>query len=288
MPFHEARALVEHPVSCIDCHTHDTMQLRITRPAFAEGIRQLKASQGVENYDVNTMATRQEMRSFVCAQCHVEYYFQGPNRKLVFPWSKGIKAEQMMDYYDEAGFHDWVHSETGAKMIKAQHPEFELWSQGVHARSGVSCSDCHMPYKREGALKISDHHVRSPMLNINRACQTCHNWPERELLARVETIQDRTVSLRTKALDALMDLIDDLKAARERGYSDEQLEAARHMQRRASFMVDYVESENSTGFHAGQEAVRILGESINYSRMGQMEVRKISAQAPATRSVSAR
>jgi nitrite reductase (cytochrome c-552) len=248
----------------------------------------LKASQGVENYDVNTMATRQEMRSFVCAQCHVEYYFQGPNRKLVFPWSKGIKAEQMMDYYDEAGFHDWVHSETGAKMIKAQHPEFELWSQGVHARSGVSCSDCHMPYKREGALKISDHHVRSPMLNINRACQTCHNWPERELLARVETIQDRTVSLRTKALDALMDLIDDLKAARERGYSDEQLEAARHMQRRASFMVDYVESENSTGFHAGQEAVRILGESINYSRMGQMEVRKISAQAPATRSVSAR
>ena len=92
-----------------------------------------------------------------------------------------------------------------------------MWNQGIHARSGVTCADCHMPYKREGALKISDHHVRSPLLNINRACQTCHKWPEEELKARVETIQERTFKLRNVAMDALMDLIGDLKAAKTAG-----------------------------------------------------------------------
>jgi nitrite reductase (cytochrome c-552) len=170
MPYSEARKQVSHPVACIDCHDPSTMQLRVTRPGFLEGIRALKASQGITNYDVNTMASRQEMRSYVCGQCHVEYYFKGPEKRLTYPWSKGLKIENIVAYYDEAKFKDWTHKETGAPLLKAQHPEFELWSQGIHARSGVACADCHMPYKREGALKISDHHVRSPMLNINHAC----------------------------------------------------------------------------------------------------------------------
>ena len=176
----------------------DTMQLRVTRPGFIEGIRAFKATQGVQNYDVNTQATRQEMRSFVCGQCHVEYYFKGPEKRLVYPWAKGLKVENILAYYDEEKFKDWTHAETGAPVLKAQHPEFELWNQGIHARSGVTCADCHMPYKRDGALKISDHHVRSPLLNINRACQTCHKWPEEELKARVETIQQRTFKLRNR------------------------------------------------------------------------------------------
>ncbi|MGH9603895.1 MAG: ammonia-forming cytochrome c nitrite reductase subunit c552, partial [Terriglobales bacterium] len=192
MPYVEARKLVSHPVACIDCHDPGSMQLRVTRPGFLEGIRALKASQGIANYDVNTMATRQEMRAYVCGQCHVEYYFKGPEKRLVYPWAKGLKVDNILAYYDEAQFKDWTHAESGAPMLKAQHPEFELWNQGIHARSGVACADCHMPYKREGALKISDHHVRSPVLNINRACQTCHKWPEEELKARVETIQERT------------------------------------------------------------------------------------------------
>ena len=127
--------------------------------------------------------------------------------------------DKIADYYDEVGFKDWVHAETGTEQLKAQHPEFEMWNQGIHSRSGVACADCHMPYTRVGALKISDHHVRSPLLNINNACQTCHKWPEAELLARVEAIQDRTVSLRNRAMDALMDLITDIKAAKAGGAS---------------------------------------------------------------------
>ena len=273
MPYTEARKLVSHPIACIDCHDPGNMQLRVTRPGFIEGIRALKSSQGVQNYDVNTMATRQEMRAFVCGQCHVEYYFKGPEKRLVYPWAKGLKVDDIVSYYDEVKFKDWTHAETGAPVLKAQHPEFEMWNQGIHARSGVACADCHMPYKREGALKISDHHVRSPLLNINRACQTCHRWPEEELKARVETIQDRTFRLRNLAMDSLMDLIGDLKAAKVAGRPDADLAAAQEFQRKAQFYLDFVEAENSTGFHAPQEAARILGESINFARKGQIAIR---------------
>ncbi len=275
MPYAEAATHVEHPVACIDCHDSQTMALRITRPAFMEGMRNLKAAQGVKDYDVNRDATRQEMRSFVCGQCHVEYYFKGAEKKLTYPWHNGTKVEQMLAYYDQVGFKDWTHKDTGAPALKAQHPEFELWSQGIHARSGVACADCHMPYKREGAHKISSHHVRSPLLDINRACQTCHKWSEAELKDRVETIQTRFHNLRNVAMDALMDLIDDLKSAKAAGASDEQLKDGREFQRKAQFYFDFVEAENSTGFHAPDEAARILGESIDFSRKGQKAVRAL-------------
>jgi nitrite reductase (cytochrome c-552) len=184
MPYFDARKLVTHPVACIDCHDPATMQLRVTRPAFIEGIRAARAAAGVQNFDANTQATRQEMRAYVCGQCHVEYYFKGPEKRLVYPWLKGLKVDDIMAYYEEQKHVDWTHADTGAGVLKAQHPEFEMYNQGIHARSGVSCADCHMPYTRVGGLKISDHHVRSPLLNINHACQTCHRWPEDELRAR--------------------------------------------------------------------------------------------------------
>jgi nitrite reductase (cytochrome c-552) len=278
MPYPEARKLVTHPVACIDCHDPQTMQLRVTRPGFLEGIRLVKAAQGVQNYDVNTQATRQEMRAFVCGQCHVEYYFKGPEKRLTYPWHKGLRADEILAYYDEQGFSDWTHAETGAPALKAQHPEFEMWNQGIHARSGVACADCHMPYERVGALKISDHHVRSPLLNINRACQTCHRWSEDELRERVHTIQDRTFTLRGSAMDALVALIGDIKGARSRGATDAQLAPARDFQRKGQFLLDFIEAENSMGFHAGQEAARVLARSIDFTRQGQIAVRDAMAR----------
>ena len=131
-----------------------------------------------------------------------------------------------------------------------------------------------MPYTRVGALKISEHHVRSPMLNVNRACQTCHKWSEDELKARVLTIQERTFGLRNRAMDAVVALIGDLKRAREGGRSDRELAAAQELQRKAQFWLDFVEAENSTGFHAPQEAARILGEAIDFARQGQLALRE--------------
>ena len=283
MPYFDARKEVTHPVACIDCHDSQTMQLRVTRPAFIEGIRAAKAAQGVKDYDVNKMATRQEMRAYVCGQCHVEYYFQGAEKRLVYPWLKGLKVDDIMAYYDEVKQKDWTHAETGAPVLKAQHPEFEMWNQGIHARSGVTCADCHMPYMRVGALKVSDHHVRSPLLHINQSCQTCHKWSEEELKSRVETIQERTFKLRNLAMDALMDLIDNIKAAKDAGGNEAAITTAQDFQRRAQFYLDFVEAENSTGFHAPQEAARILGESIDFSRKGQNALRSQTPPQPAVK-----
>jgi nitrite reductase (cytochrome c-552) len=120
-----------------------------------------------------------------------------------------------------------------------------------------------------GGLKISDHQVNSPLLKINRACQTCHHFPEEELKARAEEIQDRFFNLRNTALDALMDLINDIKANKDK-VTAEQLAQARDYQRRGQFMIDFIMSENSMGFHAPEEATRILGDAINLCRLGQL------------------
>jgi nitrite reductase (cytochrome c-552) len=229
-------------------------------------------------YDPNAEASRQEMRSFVCAQCHVEYYFRGEGKLVTYPWHKGLKVEQMLAYYDEPNFKDgkafkdWEHKDTGAPMIKAQHPEFELWNEGTHARAGVACADCHMPYMRDGATKVSNHHVSSPLLHVSASCLTCHRTDEKSLLARVETIQDRTHALMSRAMNALSELIDDIAAAKAVGATAEQLAPALKAQREAAFRVDYVNAENSMGFHAPQESARILGEACDIARKGQLDL----------------
>lgn len=269
--------LINHPANCVDCHDPQTMSLRATRPAFLTAIAEyMKHERGIDDYDVNRDATHQEMRTFACAQCHVEYYFAPETNLVTYPWSKGIKVEEMEAYYDEIGFSDWTHGITGGGMLKAQHPEFEIWSQGTHARAGVSCADCHMPYQREGAMKVSDHHVRSPLLNVARACQVCHNVPEDELLGRVHTIQDRTRGLLDRAAAALVDMVESIAAAKEAGADSEALAEAIALQRRAQFRIDLVFSENSMGFHAPQETARLLAEAIDYARQGEVLARTVA------------
>jgi nitrite reductase (cytochrome c-552) len=286
MSYSEARSLkndkgellVQHPVSCIDCHDPETMQLRVTRPGFINGIKALKAHQGDADYDVNRDATRQEMRTYACAQCHVEYYFKGEQKTLTYPWENGIKVEEIEKYYDDLGFSDWTHGVTGAPVLKAQHPEFELWSQGIHARSGVSCADCHMPYLRVGAMKVSDHHVRSPLLNVARACQTCHRIAEEELISRAHTLQDRTRALIDRTSEAYVEMVDAIAAAKASGVAEEELREAWKLQRKAQFRLDFVYAENSKGFHASQETARILAEAIDYARQGQLTALSLRAR----------
>jgi len=277
-----------HPVACVDCHNPENMELRVTRPGFINGIKALKEHQGIKNFDPNKDATRQEMRSFVCGQCHVEYYC-GPKTTLFFPWNNGLKVEEIESYYDSykfadgTPFSDFKHAETGAEVLKAQHPEFELWSQGIHARSGVACADCHMPYVREGAMKVSDHHVRSPLKNINNACQQCHHYPETELQARVDTIQKRNYELMQRAGGTVVSMLDAIKSAKAAGATPEQLKPMLALQRKAQWRLDFIAAENSMGFHAPQEAARILGESIDYARQGEILALKAGGRpAPTT------
>ena len=292
-----------HPVSCVDCHDPGTMKLRVTRPGFLKGIQALaqseapvpqmpsierwRATNRQEGYDPNVLASRTEMRSFVCGQCHVEYYCSSA-LPLTFPWGKGLRVEDEEAYWNEttlpdgSRFYDYKHGESGAEILKAQHPEFELWTQGIHSRSGVACADCHMPYQRDGATKVSDHWVRSPLLNVNRACQTCHHFEEKELLARVDAIQERNFNLLQRAGQALMEQLDAIQAAKQAGATEEQLRDALEFQRKAQWRLDFIAAENSMGFHAPQEAARVLGEAADYARQGQ--VAALKAQVPTTAS----
>lgn len=304
---HPAMTGEAHPVSCIDCHDPETMSVRVTRPGFVLGIAALAESDEptphlpsierwrrgdrAEPYDPNADATRQEMRSFVCGQCHVEYYCADKDT-LEFPWGKGLKMEHAEAHWDEkdfpdgSDFYDYVHGETGAEVLKVQHPEFELWSQGIHARSGVSCADCHMPYERQGAMKVSSHNVQSPLENINNACQQCHNDDEITLREKVETIQSRTMAHMERAANAMTDMLDAILEAKASGASEEQLTPVYELQRKAMWRLDYISSENSRGFHADQEATRILGESIDYSRQAQaMALRLRAPEAPSTEGI---
>lgn len=279
-----------HPVSCIDCHSPETMGLRVTRPGFVLGMRALadgsapvphlpsverwRRGDRDEPYDPNTEASRAEMRSFVCGQCHVEYYCAS-NDVLEFPWSKGLTMEQAEAHWesktfpDGSEFYDWEHGETGAQLFKVQHPEFELWSQGIHAQSGVSCADCHMPYQRIGASKVSQHGVTSPLGSVAASCQTCHSVPESELRAKVDRIQDRTTAMTERAAEAMTAMLDAILAAQVSDVSPQELAPVLSLQRQAMWRLDYISSENSEGFHADQEAMRILAESIDFSRRAQ-------------------
>lgn len=283
--------------TCADCHHPDDMSLRVTRPAF---INAMVARGYKKDSKSGLAATHQEMRSHVCQQCHVEYYFSGDQKILTFPWSdwpkdEPLKIEMIESYYDrqantEKGFKfDWVHKESGAPMLKMQHPEAELASSGLHALSGVSCADCHMPYRREGAVKVTEHFIASPLKNINASCQTCHRIEEVKLRDRVSRIQERTAKALKESEGAILALIDDIAVAKkliEENRSklppqtdeafgqlvDKVLLPARTAHRRASMRWDFVSSENSTGFHSPQESMRVLGSASQIARSGQLEL----------------
>jgi nitrite reductase (cytochrome c-552) len=190
-------------------------------------------------------------------------------------------VEEIESYYDQYKFkdghrfYDFKHEITGAEVLKAQHPEFEMWSQGVHSKSGVSCADCHMPYTRQGATKVTDHYVRSPLLNVSRACLQCHHFSEKEMLDRVETIQDRNKKLLDRSEDALVALINKIAQAKKQGASEAELLPIYELQRKAQWRSDFVNAENSMGFHAPQEAARILAEAIDYARQGEVLVQSL-------------
>ena len=269
-PYKELQDQLHTGSSCADCHDPDTMALRISRPALLNALE----ARGIDI----TQATRQEMRTYVCAQCHVEYYFQGEDKLLTFPWTKGTSIDEIEAYYTEAGFKDWEHAETGAPMLKMQHSEYELFTTSLHYRSGVACADCHMPYMREGSVKISDHWLRSPLVNVSASCQTCHKFTDGELSERGQVIQDKTAELLRQSEEAILAAIDTIVAAKAAGATPEQLADALQLHRAAQMRWDFISSENSTGFHSPQEAARVLADSIDMARQAELAAYKVLAE----------
>jgi len=258
-PLSELLPGIKHPIVCANCHDPQTMKLRVINPAFIEAM-------GRKGIDV-ARASREDMRSYVCGQCHAEYYFEPETKRVVFPWDKGLKPQDMYAYYRDIPFgfdKDWQHPDSGAKLLKAQHPDYELASGGVHSRSGVSCADCHMPYMRKDGQKYSSHWVASPMKHIQASCRTCHMQEEKWLLERVQTIQNHVFQLQRIAGQTIARAHGVLgKCAAAPKINKGEMDKARELIRNAQWFWDYIAAENSMGFHNPDQALSTLGQSID-------------------------
>jgi nitrite reductase (cytochrome c-552) len=262
--FAELTPNINNPIGCANCHEAGTMRLIITNPAVEIALQ-------AEGIDWRTY-TRQQMRSLVCANCHVTYYFAGDNKVLTVPWTNGMSVEDIIKTEDAANFSDWKYPGTDTPIIKARHPDYELFAAGsTHFNAGVSCADCHMPYVREGAMKYSSHDIMSPLLNPEQSCGQCHTDVD-VVLARVATIQDTVHTAKIATEDALIDAITAIQSAAAKLDSDPALlDEARTLHRHAQFMWDFISSGNSMGFHNPDEALRILSNATDLARQAQMK-----------------
>jgi nitrite reductase (cytochrome c-552) len=263
-PFATLGEQINEPIGCANCHEANTMRLIVTNPALEEAL----VAQGKDWRSF----TRQEMRTVVCANCHVEYYFKGDGKYLTFPWEKGTNIDQIAEYYAEEGFKDWDHPQSGAPMIKMQHPEYEIYTAGsTHYNAGVACADCHMPYTRDGAAKFSTHDVHSPLLSAEKACGQCHT-DVAYVTNRVATIQNQVSQTMAATEEAIVAAIQAIEAASAReGVDATLLDEARQLHREAQLRWDFISAENSMGFHNPEEVLRILAASTDMARQAQLK-----------------
>jgi nitrite reductase (cytochrome c-552) len=259
---------VVNPIGCQDCHDPGTMRLRITRPALIEALERI--GRPAER------ATHQEMRSLVCAQCHVEYYFRPGDNYLVFPWDEaGVNADAQEAFLDRVQHVDWVHALSRAPMIKVQHPDWELFQQGIHARRGVACADCHMPYRREGGVKFTNHHIQSPLADIASSCMVCHGGTEQEMLAQVHENQDRVYEMRRVAERELAMLHIEARAAWDAGATEQEMAPILQLIRQSQWRWDWTAASHGAAFHAPVESLRLLGASVSLSGNARVQLSRI-------------
>jgi nitrite reductase (cytochrome c-552) len=258
---------IVNSIGCADCHDPNTMNLRITRPALVEAFER-------QGKDI-TKASHQEMRSLVCAQCHVEYYFKGEGKYLTFPWDKGFSAEAMEDYYNENEFKDWTHKLSKAPMLKAQHPGYEVHMTGIHAERGVACADCHMPYISEGGQKYSDHHMQSPLNNISNSCQVCHRESEETLKENVYSRQDKVIENRDELERLLVRAHVEAKTAWELGATDEMMTDILQNIRSAQWFWDYAAASHGGSFHSPVEISRVIAKGITTAQEARIELTRV-------------
>jgi len=263
-------------IGCADCHDSKTMSLRISRPALVEAFESM-------GKDIN-QSTHQEMRSLVCAQCHVEYYFNSklPGKEgtpyLVFPWKDGMSAENMISYYDDIEFSDWTHDISKAPMLKAQHPDYEVFMTGVHAKRGVSCADCHMPYISEGGQKFTDHHIQSPLNKVANACQVCHREETESLIADVFERQDKIKQNQTILEKLLVRAHVEAGKAWELNAQEGQMKNILIDIRHAQWRWDFVAASHGGSFHSPVEMGRILGSGINIAQEARLKLARLLAE----------
>ena len=259
---------IVNPIGCADCHDSKTMNLKITRPSLIAAFK-------AQGKDINE-STHQEMKTLVCAQCHVEYHFDKKSVEgaaiVKFPWNNGTTVEDMEKYYDDIEFFDFKHALSRAPILKAQHPDYELYKSGIHSQRGVSCSDCHMPYKSEGGQKFTDHKIQSPLNDVKKSCQVCHRESETTLIANVNDSQRKIHDIRIELEDQLVKFHQEAKLAWDLGATEAQMKNILQAIRQAQWRWDFVAASNGGSFHAPLESARIITNGLNRAANGRVEL----------------
>ena len=261
---------VMNSVGCSDCHDSKTMDLKPARPALYEAWQRV-------GKDVNK-ATHQEMRSLVCAQCHTEYYFKGDEKYLTFPQDSGMTVEAMEKYYDAMNYKDYTHALSRAPILKAQHPGYEVHQMGIHGQRGVSCADCHMPYMSKGGVKYTDHHIMSPLANIERTCQTCHRQSAETLRQNVYERQRKCNEIRNRVENELATAHIEAKFAWDKGATEAEMKPVLDLLRKSQWRWDFAVASHGAAFHAPQEIMRILSHSLDFANQARLKVAKVLAR----------
>jgi nitrite reductase (cytochrome c-552) len=259
-----------HPaIDCFSCHDPATRELRVIVPSFGEAMKR-------RGTDL-AKASRKDMESYVCAQCHSTYFLETGSNRVVSPWDRGLGPEEMYAFYASRPFgfeKDYVQPDSGVALVKARHPDYELYSSGVHASAGVSCVDCHMPLVSAGGARVRQHWVTSPMRSVGDSCLQCHRGKtEAWARERVKYIQDSVYSLQRIAGSAVAEGHAAIAAAAPRA-SGKTLDEARDLLRQAQWYWDYVASSNGTGFHDPLRAQRSLALSIDLARRAEAAAAK--------------
>ena len=261
---------IHNTIGCSDCHDARTMDLKPARPALYE-------AWATAGKDVKK-ASHQEMRSLVCAQCHTEYYFDKETDYLIFPQKYGLTCEDAEKWFDEIGFYDYIHPLSKTPILKAQHPGYEVALQGIHGQRGVSCADCHMPYKQEGGVKFSDHHIMSPLANIDRTCQTCHRQDAEVLRQNVYERQQKCTEVRDRAEKELATAHIEAKFAMEKGATEAEMKPIQVLLRKSQWRWDYAIASHGATFHAPQEVTRLLSHSVDFAQQARLQISKVLAK----------
>ncbi|MBO7610014.1 MAG: ammonia-forming cytochrome c nitrite reductase [Muribaculaceae bacterium] len=269
---------IMNTIGCSDCHDARTMDLKPARPALYEAWA--RAGKDVKK------ASHQELRSLVCAQCHTEYYFiknddpknPGKGDYLMFPQDKGMTCEAAEEYYDSIGFYDYIHPLSKTPILKAQHPGYEIALQGIHGQRGVACADCHMPYKQDGGVKFTDHHIMSPLANIDRTCQICHRQDAEVLRQNVYERQAKCNEVRDRAEKELAAAHIEAKFAFEKGATDAEMKPIQDLIRKSQWRWDYAIASHGATFHSPQEVTRLLSHSVDFAQQARLKISKVLAK----------
>lgn len=272
---------IVNTIGCADCHSSQTGELALSRPFLKNGL----VASGVKLDQI----TQDEMRSLACAQCHVEYYFKktpwtdkdGKDKVagvVTLPWANGLSAEAMEKYYDDIGFKDWTHKISKAPMLKAQHPGYEIYKTGIHAKSGVSCADCHMPSKSKDGQNFSDHNFQSPLNDMGNICFDCHDQSEEELRAVVEQKLQRKEQLMEITMDNLAKAHLEAGKAWELGASEAEMADILQDIRHGQWRWDYAIASHASFFHAPEETLRVLAVANEIGQTARLKLVKVLAK----------